>query len=201
METTKQNAEAIIEVDIKAKEDLAIEVADSLVKIANMNLSDIVVPENAEMLVRTATFLNGQRKEVEESEKSVKEEFKRMCKSYTDEGKKVTCYDFDNNSKVTLTQTGGSASVSGDILRERLIVAYGEERGKELWEAATEPAPRVLNAQRLATLVSEGEVSQDIVAGATTVKKPSITFNVKNMTKTEIAQHENGELINNFVVE
>ena len=192
----------------------------SIVKISEMQQIDLQSKEKVDALVATAMEIAAEKKSLDEQDKRIKNEFKRMGKTYTDAGNGITCYSWDNSQKITLTLSGGGATISETGILEEIYRAYGEEigdRGGRAWRAyceITDPveAPRVLNpnkleaalvkAQRIAAGLEQGEpiITKEMVDAATTVKKPSVVCKTSKMSKDEISAHERGELNEVMVV-
>ena len=150
---------------------------------------------------------------------AVKDEFKRMCKPYTDDGHGVICYSFANEMKMAVTLSGGGLSLDERKLMESIYAAYGEEVGNRdgkawaAWCAVTEPvesrkvnedklAYELAKAQRIASGLEAGEVmvNADMVNGATFEKAPTISAKCSAMSKTELKAHRAGELVDVMVV-
>lgn len=175
---------------------------------------DLESQESMSALVRTAVEVNEQAKALKEQDTRVKDEFKRMCKPYTDEGHGVTVYAFDQGMKMTVTLSGGGMNLDEQELLKQIYDAYGEvvgDKGGKAWRAycaISDPmdAPRQLNpdklayevakAKRIAAGLESGEVmvTEEMTAAATAEKKPSIVAKCSKMTKAEIKQHDMGEL-------
>lgn len=186
----------------------------AIVSIDKMQLIDLQSKEKVDALVATSIEIQAEKKKLDERDKHIKNEFKRMGKAHTDKGEGVTCYSWDNGQKITLTLSGGGATISETEIIEQIYAAYGEEvgdRGGRAWKAYCEisdpvQAPRVLNPDKLAAVlnrtkriqagIEEGEitVTKAMVDAATTVKNPSIVCKTSKMSKDEIAAHERGEL-------
>lgn len=188
--------------------------------LAAFGTSDLSVQESVDALVKTAVEVNEQAKALKEQDTRVKDEFKRMCKPYTDNGQSVTCYAFDQQMKMTLSIVGGGMSIDEDKLLKEIYDMYGEQvgdKGGKAWRAfcaISDPmdAPRKLNldklayevakAQRIASGQEVGEVmvTDEQVQAATTVKEPSLRAACSKMTKGEIKSHDMGELTDTLVL-
>ena len=186
----------------------------AIVSIDEMQLIDLQSKEKVDALVATSIEIQATKKELDERDKHIKNEFKRMGKIHTDKGEGVTCYSWDNKQKMTLTLSGGGASVDEAKIIESIYKAYGEDlgdRGGRAWKAYCEisdpvPTPRILNpdkltaallkAKRIQAGLEEGEIviTKEMVDAATTIKKPSVVCKTSKITKDEIAAHERGEL-------
>lgn len=189
-------------------------------ELSAFGTSDLSVQEKVSALVKTAHEVNEQSKALKEQDTRVKDEFKRMCKPYTDEGHGVTCYAFDQDMKMTLTLSGGGMELDEEALLKNIYEMYGEtpgDKGGKAWRAfcaISDPmeAPRKLNpdklayeiakAQRIAAGRETGEVmvTDKIVQAATTEKKPSLVAKCSKMTKAEIKAHDMGELTETMVL-
>lgn len=181
---------------------------------------DLSVQESVDALVKTAVEVNEQSKALKEQDTRVKDEFKRMCRPYTDEGHGVTCYAFDQEMKMTLTLSGGGMELDEAALLKEIYSMYGEQvgdKGGKAWRAfcaVSDPmeAPRKLNpdklayevakAKRIASGLETGEVmvTEKQVQAATTEKKPSLVAKCSKMTKGEIKAHSMGELTETMVL-
>ena len=175
---------------------------------------DLGIQESVDALVRTAVEVNEQAKALKEQDTRVKDEFKRMCKPYTDDGHGVVVYAFDQGMKMAVTLVGGGMSLDEQALLKQIYDAYGEQvgdKGGKAWRAycaISDPmeAPRKLNqeklayevakAKRIAAGLEEGEVmvTEEMAQAATTEKAPTIQAKCSKMTKSEIKEHDMGEL-------
>lgn len=182
--------------------------------------SDLAVAEKVEALVRTAYEVNEQFKDLKEQDARVKDEFKRMCQPYSQEGHGVTCYAFDQGMKMVLTVQGGGVDVDEDELLKGIYAMYGEQvgdKGGKAWRAycaVSDPmeAPRKLNldklafevarAQRIAAGLEAGEVmvTEQVAAAATREVQPVLKARCAAMSKSEVKAHEMGELTDVLVV-
>ena len=189
-------------------------------ELASFGASDLSIQENVDALVRTAVEINDQTKALKEQDTLVKNEFKRMCKPYTDDGHGVTVYAFDQEKKMMLILSGGSMELDESKLLKEIYAAYGEEVGDKsgkAWRAfcaISDPmdAPRKLNPDKLAYEIAKAErikagtesgevfVSSEQVQAATTEKKPSLVAKCSAMTKAEVKAHKNGELTDTMVL-
>ena len=183
--------------------------------LSSYGTSDLANAESVKALIRTAKEVNDQTKALKEQDTRVKDEFKRVCKPYTDEGHGVTCYSFEDGLKMTLTVSGGGMEIDEESLLRSLYEAYGEiygDRGGKAWRAfcaVSDPVevPRKLNeqklaeevarAKRIASGVEAGEVmvTDDIVKSVAVEKKPVLSAKCSAMTKAEKKAYEMGELV------
>lgn len=188
--------------------------------LSTFGTADLAVAEKVEALVRTAHEVNEQSKALKEQDTRVKDEFKRMCRPYTDDGMGVTCFAFDQGLKMVLTVQGGGMEVDEDALLKGIYEMYGEQvgdKGGKAWRAycaISDPleAPRKLNpdklaqevarAQRIAAGLEAGEimVTEQVAAAATREVAPILKARCAAMTKAEVKAHEMGELTDVLVV-
>ena len=182
--------------------------------LASYGANDLADAQKVSALVKTAKEINDQSKALKEQDTRVKDEFKRMCKPYSDVGKNVTCYDFDSGMKMTLIHSGGGIEINEQELLKGIYEMYGEvygDKGGKAWRAycaISDPmeAPRKLNPEKLtaeiarANRITSGKeageimVTEAIVQNATTIKPPSLVAKVSAMSKGEKKDHEIGEL-------
>lgn len=182
--------------------------------LSSYGTSDLSDAVSVTALIRTAKEVNDQTKALKEQDTRVKDEFKRMCKPYTDEGHGVTCYSFDDGLKMTLTVSGGGLDIDEDALLRQLYDAYGEiygDKGGKAWRAfcaVSDPidVPRKLNeqklaeevarAKRIASGVEAGEVmvTDEMVMSVAVEKKPVLSAKCSAMTKAEKKAYDMGEL-------
>ena len=188
--------------------------------LASFGTADLSIQESVDALVKTAAEVNEQYKSLKEQDSRVKDEFKRMCKPYTDNGQSVTCFAFDQQMKMSLTISGGGMELNEDELLKQIYDMYGEQvgdKGGKAWRAycsISDPmdAPRKLNlnklayevakAQRIKSGAESGEimVTDEIVQAATSEKSPTLRAVCSKMTKGEIKAHDMGELTDTLVI-
>ena len=197
-----------------------VKVSEKVVALASYGTSDLGVQERVDALVATAKEINDTMKAAKADDTAVKDEFKRMCKPYTDEGHGVVCYSFVNGMKMTLSVQGGGMELDENALLAELYRAYGERPGDregKAWRAycaISDPVevPRKLNpdklaseiakAQRIASGLESGEVlvNAEMARAATVEKKPVLKAQCSAMTKGELKAHDMGELTETMVI-
>lgn len=195
-------------------------VKKEVVALAEMQEADLMNKERVDALVETATAIAEQKKDIAAQDTKVKDEFKRMCARYIEQGKGVICYSWDAGKKMTLTVKGGGAELDEGKLLKAIYDSFGEQvgdRGGRAWEAycaISDPveAPRVINEDKLAeqliraARIRNGEecgapyVTEEIVQSATTVKAPTFAAGCSSVSKDEQSAHDKGELTEVLVV-
>ena len=183
-------------------------------ELASFGTTDLANSGTVTAMVRTFKEVNDQMKSLKDEDGRIKSEFKRMAKPYTDEGRGVTCYDFEDGLKMTLVLSGGGMEIDDGALLNALHDMYGEpygDRSGKAWRAfcaVSDPldVPRKVNADKLAYEIAKAErvrsgaepgevlVTGELVSTVTVEKKPTIAAKVSNMTKAEVKAHDMGEL-------
>lgn len=195
-------------------------VESSIVAMSEMSEADLMTKEAVDAIVAAAVQIAEDKKAAAEQDKKVKDEFKRMCSRYMDEGVSVTCYSYDSGMKLTLTPKGGGAELDEGKLLESIYEMFGEQvgdKGGRAWAAycaISDPmdAPRVINPDKLAaelvraSRIANGEeegtpnVTEQIVKRATEMKRPVYAAGCSKMSKAELSAHDRGELTEIMVV-
>lgn len=185
-------------------------VKQSMVSIAAMQPIDLQSREQVSALVKTAIQVKADKKDADAADKELIDNFKRLCAAEIADGKPVSCYAWDEGKKMTITYRGGGAEVDETELLKSLYEAYGEEYGDkkgkawEAFKAISDPieVPRKLNpaklqaelerAGRIAAGIESGvpKVTAQVVASATTTKKPTVAATLSNISKDEKTRHD-----------
>lgn len=188
--------------------------------LSHLGTTDLSDAQKMSALIQTAKEVNEQSKALKEQDTLVKDEFKRICKPYTDKGQGVTCYDYETEMKMTVSVQSGSMELDEKTFLEKLYAHYGEQvgdKGGKAWRAYCEisdpmDAPRKLNPDKLAYQLSKSEriasgmeagevlVTAAMVNESTTEKPAVIKAQCSKMTKGEIKSHQLGELTEVMVV-
>lgn len=185
-------------------------VKQGMVSIAAMQPIDLQSREQVSALVKTAIQVKADKKDADAADKELTDNFKRLCAAEIADGKPVSCYAWDEGKKITITYRGGGAEVDETELLKSLYEAYGEEYGDKkgkawrAFKAISDPieVPRKLNpaklqaelerAGRIAAGIDSGvpKVTAQVVASATTTKKPTVAATLSNISKDEKTRHD-----------
>lgn len=168
-------------------------------KMASYGASDLAVKEAVDDIALTVKSVKAAVKELKDAESAAVAEFKRIAKPYIDEGKSVTAYSWDNNYKLALGVGEPVATVDEGALVEQIEKRYGAS-AVDLWMSISDPAPRVLNADKLAAAVASDPELAELVKGVTTVKPGTTRFAPKAVTKAEQKAHDAGEMDDVLVI-
>ena len=189
--------------------------------LSTLGTGDLADQTKMAALVVTAHEINEQAKALKAEDTRVKDEFKRIVRPYTDEGKAVTVYSYDTGMKMATTLSGGALEIDEQKLLDNLYALYGEvpgDRTGRAWEAfvaisdPVEVVPRVVNPDKLAAELARSErillgvesgealLTRNVVQGATVQKPVVVSAKCSAMTKAEVKAHEMGELTDTMVV-
>lgn len=168
-------------------------------KMSSYGASDLSVAEAVDDIALTVKSVKAAVKELKDAEADAVAQFKRIAKPYVDEGRSVTAYSWPNGYKLVLGVGEPTVAVDEAVLAEALAERYGED-GVAIWESVSDPAPRVLNADKLRAAIALDPGLAEIVRGATEVRQGGVRFAPKPVTKAERKAHEAGELDDVLVI-
>lgn len=196
-------------------------VKKTLQSIEQLSKADLLNADVAQELVAAAAEISAQKKQVDEQDKTVKDNLKRMFADEMDAEQNVAVYNWDIGMKMTLTARGGSIEIDDMELMKAIFAHYGEDLGNRdglAWQAfcaVTDPVecPRTINPDKLAAALDAAnlaadakhaattpEINEGMVKAATVVKKPNYAAGCSAISKAELAAHEDGELTDTVVV-
>lgn len=182
----------------------------SLDKMSGKDLSN---KAKVDAIVSMAKDASQSEKDAKSNFDKVKDNIKRMCAAEMENGEKVTCYSYANESKISLVPSGGGASIDEEDVWNALCDAVGEahdDHKGQAWAAWLEitksVTTRYLDEEKLKKVLAAApdgkfHIDQKMITSVSKEKKPTYKVTVSAISKAEKTAFDRGEAVSVKVVE